>query len=70
MCSSDLDLPPRPAGAPVKVTFKYNENGRIEIEAVDQQTGKKAKTEIDRASGLTRQKIDQEKKEIGELEVS
>ncbi|NUM36477.1 MAG: Hsp70 family protein [Candidatus Brocadiae bacterium] len=64
------DLPPRPAGAPVQVTFKYNENGRIEVEAQDKQTGKNARTEIEHSGGLSKGKIEQKKKEIHKMEIS
>ena len=62
-------LPPRPAGAPVQVTFKYNANGRIEVEAIDKHTGKQARTTIDRASGLTREKIDEQKRQFKDLDI-
>lgn len=64
------DLPARPAGAPIQVSFQYNENGRIEVHALDQQTGKEAHSELDHAGGLTRRKIEQKKKELEKLEIS
>ncbi|HON44678.1 MAG TPA: Hsp70 family protein, partial [Planctomycetota bacterium] len=44
-CKID-NLPNRKANAPIQVTFSYNENGRIQIQAIDKLTGKKAHTEI------------------------
>ncbi|WP_372367473.1 Hsp70 family protein [Candidatus Uabimicrobium sp. HlEnr_7] len=62
-------LPPRSAGAPVQVTFKYNEDGRIEVHAVDKGTGKEVRTEILRTHGLSREQIEQEKQSLGNVEL-
>ncbi len=64
------ELPPRPAGAPIEVTFQYNENGRIEVHACDKQTGQNARTEIEHSGGLTRKKIEQQKQELDKMEIS
>ena len=43
------DLPAnRPKGSKVAVTYKYGEDGRIEVVAKDYQTGQEAHTEIKR----------------------
>ena len=63
------DLPPYPAGAPIQVTFSYNKNGRIVVQAIDQQSGKKTRTEIVREYGLTQDSIETHKKELAQTEV-
>ena len=62
-------LPPRPAGAPIDVTFKYNEDGRIVVEAVDVETGIKQTTEIVRDAGLSRSEIGQQKDDLSQVTV-
>ena len=52
-----------------EITYKYNENGRMEVEACDKQTGKNARTEIEHSGGLSRGKIEQQKKEFHEMEI-
>ena len=43
------DLPAnRPKGSKIAVTYKYGEDGRIEVHAKDYQTGQEARTEIKR----------------------
>jgi molecular chaperone DnaK len=49
---SDLPLG-RPAGLPVVVTMRYNENGILEVEATDQETGRAARTTITRSTALS-----------------
>ena len=57
------DLPPRPKGMKVQVTYHYNEDGRIEIYAKDLSTGKDARTEIKRSQdGLS----DEEMAKVGQ----
>lgn len=47
-------LPPgRAAGMPVVVVLRYNENGILQVEAIDQTTGMRAQTTIDRSTGLS-----------------
>jgi molecular chaperone DnaK len=43
----------RPAGMPVVVTMRYNENGILEVEAMDQETRIRAHTTINRSAGLS-----------------
>lgn len=62
-------LPPRPAGAPVQVSFKYNEDGRIEVHAVDKGTGKEVRTEILRTHGLSNEQIQQEKETLDKVDL-
>ncbi len=48
-----VGLPPNlPAGSPVEVTYAYDKNGRIDIQAKDLTGGKAGQIEIHRASGL------------------
>ncbi len=63
------DLPPRPAGVPIQIIFCYNEDGRIEVRAIDKQTGKEAHTEIVRSSGLSEEAIEEQKEELSKMEI-
>lgn len=52
------DLPPGlPAGAPVEVTFHYAQNGRLTVEARLPGAGREAELTMDRASGLSAEKV-------------
>jgi molecular chaperone DnaK len=42
------DLPPRPKGAPVEVTFNIDISGRLEVEVTDVDTGRKRSVVVDR----------------------
>src|SRR5690606_11431975 len=47
------NLPPNlPAGSPVEVTYSYDKNGRIGVQARETTSNKQAQTEIVRDSGL------------------
>ncbi len=52
------DLPPGlPADTPVEVTFSYAQNGRLAVEARLPTVGKEACLTLDRASGLSNEKV-------------
>jgi molecular chaperone DnaK (HSP70) len=52
------DLPPGlPAHTPVEVTFRYAQNGRLEVEARLPTIDKQAVLTLDRALGLSEEKI-------------
>ena len=54
------DLPPTlPAGTPVKVTFRYANNGRLTVKARIPNLEKDAMLEIERQSGLSDKKVDE-----------
>jgi hypothetical protein len=63
------DLPPnRPKGSKVSVTYRYAEDGRIEIIAHDRETGVEARTEIRReGEGLSEEEMSQKGEEIARL---
>ena len=62
------DLPPRPKGSKVQVSYMYNEDGRIEIVAKDVDTGTEAATQIKRsAEGLSDEEMSQISSEISRL---
>ena len=53
------DLPPGlPKGAPVEVTYAFNEGGRIYVKAVDKTHGKQTAIEIERPGALTEEQVD------------
>ena len=52
------DLPPGlPEGSPVEVNFAYSADGRIEVDAVATDVGRRATVRIDRPGGLTTQDV-------------
>jgi len=52
------DLPAElPAGTPVEVTFNYERNGRLQVEARMPTLGRQATLEIDRASSLSEEQV-------------
>ena len=54
------NLPPTlPAGTPVKVTFRYANNGRLTVKARIPSLEKDATLEIERQSGLSDKKVDE-----------
>ncbi|MBI2930540.1 MAG: Hsp70 family protein [Planctomycetes bacterium] len=59
----------RDAGAKVDVTFRYDADGRLEVSARDRATGKEAKVEIQRKSGMTQAQITDAKAAIGGLDL-
>jgi molecular chaperone DnaK len=62
------DLPPRPKGSKVQVSYMYNEDGRIEILAKDVDTGSEARAEIKRsAEGLSDEEMSEISSEISRL---
>ena len=53
------DLPENlPQGSPVQVVYRFDESGRISVEAEEKTGGRSAKTEIDRHGALDEAKID------------
>jgi molecular chaperone DnaK (HSP70) len=64
------DLPENLAkGSPVKVTYAFNEAGRISVRACDETGGREAVIEIDRRGGLTEKQIDAFRKLAEEYQV-
>jgi len=62
-------LPPgRPKGSKIKVTYRYLEDGVIEIHAIDQQTGLEVKTDVRRtADVLEPEQADLQKRRVAHL---
>lgn len=57
---TELTLPPNlPAGAPIKITFKLNENGILEIFALDLTGNRSVTATIERKSSLTKAQLDE-----------
>ena len=59
----------RPANQPVSVTYRYNEDGVLEVEARDENSGTVAKTEIRRACALSAERIEASMKSLAAVEV-
>ncbi len=51
------DLPARPRGSPVTIEYSYDARGRIHVRAVDVETGREAKTTIERETGLDQSEV-------------
>ncbi|MBI1918041.1 MAG: Hsp70 family protein [Planctomycetes bacterium] len=63
-------LPPSlPKGAPVQVRCGVGSNGLVEVLALDMTSGKMARTEIHRSSGLSDAEIAREAKWVGQLRI-
>lgn len=64
------DLPPRPAGSPIQVTFHYNEEGRIDVTAKDMTSGREVKTEIKREGGMSDKEKEAAKESVDGAEIT
>ncbi len=64
------DLPPRPCGSPIEVTFHYDAEGRINVTAKDVGSNREVTTEIKRDGGMNDEEKEAEKQAIAEVEVS
>lgn len=59
------DLPPNlPAGTPIEVAFTYQDDGRLTVKARLPSLGKSAELQIERASGLSEQQIQNWEKKV------
>ncbi|MBN2447662.1 MAG: Hsp70 family protein [Phycisphaerae bacterium] len=47
-----------PRGAPIRITCRYDVDGRIHVEAQEMVSGNTARTQINREHGLTRERVD------------
>jgi len=63
-------LPARPRGAPIEVTYIYDDNGRIQVRARDRQTGKEAHTIIERDQGLDDASCQKAAEQLSEMAVA
>jgi molecular chaperone DnaK len=64
------DLPPNlPKGAPVQVRCGVGSNGLIDVMALDMTSGKMARTEIHRSSGLSEEEIAREAAWVQQLSI-
>ena len=55
------DLPPHlPKASPIQVRYGVGSNGLVDVMALDMTSGKMARTEIHRTSGLTEEEIARE----------
>lgn len=65
-----VDLPPGlPKGSPVQVRCGVASNGLIDVMALDMTSGKMARTEIHRSSGLTDEEIAKETARVSQLRI-
>lgn len=63
-----LNIPPHPAGSPIEVTYRYNDNGMLEVHAKDVLSGREIKSNIEHTGGLSEQELKEAK--IGLQKVS
>jgi molecular chaperone DnaK len=47
------DLPPSPAGSPISITYKYDENGVLEVWGIHVPSGRKISATFKRPGGLS-----------------
>lgn len=58
------DIPPAPRGVPqIEVSFDLDANGILHVSALDKQTSKEQKVEVEFSSGLTKDEIEKAKKD-------
>ncbi len=48
-----VNMPPSPAGSPISITYKYNENGILEVSGTHVLSGRKATATFKRPGGLS-----------------
>jgi molecular chaperone DnaK (HSP70) len=66
-----LPLPPNlPKGAPIEVTFKINEQGRLVATALDVSTNRAIEVEIDTAAGMSEAEVAQAEERSTRISVS
>ena len=64
------DLPPNlPRAAPIQVRYGVGSNGLVEVMALDMTSGKMARTEIHRSSGLSDEEINREAEWVRSLQI-
>jgi molecular chaperone DnaK (HSP70) len=64
-------LPPNlPAGSPIQVTFKINENGILDVEAIEKTSNKVLNFQIQTANVMSQEEIEAAKKKSTGLKVS
>ncbi len=57
-------------GSPIRITFKLNDNGVLEFEALDVTNNKEVKATFTPKGALTKEQIEAARKETADLEVS
>lgn len=68
---ANLELPPElPQGSPLEVTFKLNEEGRLEITAVELSEGKQIETSIETKSVISEEELEEAKQRSSAIVVS
>ena len=69
--TANLELPPGlPQGSPIDVTFKLNEEGRLEITAVETTEGRQINTTIETKSVISGEVLEEAKKRSSSIAVS
>ena len=64
------DLPPNlPRASPVQVRYGVGSNGLVDVMALDMTSGKMARTEIHRSSGLSEEEIAREAAWVRSLQI-
>jgi molecular chaperone DnaK len=64
------NLPPLPQGSPIEVTYKFNENGILEVKGREPSSNKLVTSSIEHTGGLTEKEIEDAQKRTDMITVS
>ena len=64
------NMPPHPKGSPIELTYRYNDNGVLEVHAKDILSGRQIKSSIEHTGGLSEQELKEAKKELQKVSVT
>lgn len=64
------NIPPHPQDSPIELTYKYNDNGILEVHAKDVLSSRAIKANIEHTGGLSEQEISEANKDMQKKSVS
>jgi molecular chaperone DnaK len=64
------NIPPHKKGSPIELTYKYNDNGILEVHAKDVLSGREIKSCIEHTGGLSEQELKEAKTEMQKVSVT
>ena len=64
------NIPPHPKGRPIKLTYKYNDNGILEVHARDELSDSEIKAIIEHTGGLTEHELKEAGQETQNISVT
>ncbi len=63
-------IPPRPKGSPIEITYRYNDNGMLEVHAKDVLSGKEVSANIDHSGGLSDQELKEATRTLQKINIT